>query len=57
MEITLTETITSSAKKDKVSGYSGDRVKVLRVNPDVLIVEDKKGQTFPVPIIKTDYKS
>ncbi len=44
----LGQTVTSSFKKGYVYGEAGTEVKVISDTIDVAIVEDKKGNRYPV---------
>lgn len=53
--IRLIETVKSSCKKDIVYGEKGEKVEIIRVIDNVIIVKNLKGNIFPVKVTKTDY--
>ena len=54
--VRLIDTVKSSCRKDVVYGNKGDKVEIIRVIDHVMLVKDLKGNTFPVQVIKTDYR-
>ena len=55
-KVRLLDVITSTCKKDVIYGIIGEKVEIISVMGDILLVKNIKGGTFPVQTIKTDYK-
>ena len=55
-KITLLQTIESAAKRGVIYGMKGDKVNLISVHGEVLLVKDSKGIGFSVHKSKTDYK-
>lgn len=55
-KVRLNEVITSTSKKDLIYGIIGEKVEIISVMGEILLVKNIKGNTFPVQTIKTDYK-
>ena len=58
MNMILSKTVESSLRKGHVYASAGDQVKVIRQGDLVAIVEDQKGERFPVnsSFLTQDYK-
>ena len=55
-KVRLTDVVTSTCKKDLIYGIIGEKVEIISVMGEVLLVKNSKGSTFPVQTNKTDYK-
>lgn len=53
--VILQENIYSYGKGQQLYGGVGDKVEIINVRGNVLIVRDSKGKTFPVASNRTNY--